>query len=89
MSNVLKKVVSLHHQTNKNSSYMETKINNELASSAQLLKSQLRSYHNLLIEKYTLDGRTYEGAIHRLYKYLDVIDQLDDLLAKPNPWPLI
>lgn len=61
-------------------------INIDLATSAQSLKSELRKYHNLLIEKYTLDGRTYKGSIHRLYEYLDVIDQLDDLLDNPNPW---
>ena len=67
---------------------METKrnINNEIAVSAQSLKNQLRDYHNLLIEKYTLDGKNYKGAIHRLYEYIDVIDQFNDLLDNPNPF---
>ena len=67
---------------------METKrnINLELVDSAQSLKNQLRDYHNLLIEKYTLDGKNYDGAIHRLYEYLDVIDSLDDLISNPNPF---
>lgn len=67
---------------------METNrnINFELATSAQSLKNELRRYHNLLVEKYNLDGRTYEGAIHRLYDYLDVIGQLDELIAHPNPF---
>ena len=66
---------------------METKrnINLEIVDSAQSLKNQLRDYHNLLIEKYTLDGKNFKGAIHRLYKYLDVIDSLDDLISNPNP----
>lgn len=67
---------------------METKrnINLELVASAQSLKHQLRRYHNLLIEKYNLDGRTYEGAIKRIYEYIDVIQLVDDLIVKPNPW---
>ena len=64
---------------------METRnINNEIATSAENLKTQLREYHNLLIEKYTLDGN--KGAIHRLYDYVDVINQLYDLIANPNPF---
>ena len=68
---------------------METKrnINLELAASAQSLKNQLRDYHNLLIEKYTLDGKNYIGAIHRLYEYLNVIDSMDNLISNnPNPF---
>lgn len=74
---------------NQNSSYMETSkrnINLEIATSAKNVKTSLRHYHNLLIEKYNIDGRTYEGAMLSLYEYLDVIDQLEDLLNNPNPW---
>ena len=67
---------------------METKrnINVEIATSAQTLKKQLRNYHNLLIEKYTIDKSKSQGSIHRLYDYIDVIDQLNDLLDNPNPF---
>lgn len=61
-------------------------INLELVDAAQALKNELRRYHNLLVEKYTLDGRKYEGALSRLYDYLDVIDNLDELIAHPNPF---
>ena len=66
---------------------METRnINNEIATSAQSLKTQLREYHNLLIEKYSFESKSHKGAIHRIYTYLDVIDKLDDLLSNPNPF---
>ena len=66
---------------------METKrnINLEIAASAQNLKQQLRDYHNLLIEKYTLNS-SERGSIHLLNDYLGVIAQLDDLLDNPNPF---
>lgn len=87
----IEKSIIFAPSNNKKSSYMENmetrrNINLELATSAQSLKNELRKYHNLLVEKYNIDGRTYEGAIHRLYDYLDVIDQLDDLIAQPNPF---
>lgn len=67
---------------------METQrnINLEIANSANNLKLALRNYHNLLIEKYNFDRRTHEGLISRLYNYLDVMGQLDDLLNSPNPF---
>lgn len=65
---------------------METKrnINLEIAEAAQNLETQLRKYHNLLIEKYTT--LSTKGAIHQLYDYVDVINQMYDLLSNPNPF---